>query len=429
MPVLFAAAGLSAAGLAGCGKVSFPKEKVLQHLEDICQKEYNIKVDAKISGSNLGVHIDFPSLFGDNFDFKESALDTLEDVLTSVRRVCLSTDSNFEFYTVVGSDLNNGVQLVMTRNILDLKQVMFGNIGRNDYAQRMMLKVRPDVNILGERKLRKFFTDMATGKIERIIGNNFAPGTTLRDISSSFFLSLLELGMKKDVHFKIEEMRFLPVNPEEGLFYCKVQEDYKPKEGYENNTFSFAPGYAYEYLFFVTCKDFVPSIKKIIPLNSVDSVNKAKAKFPEEFSRYENVENWLPEDFYLEEVTMPEFLANQIAQRIRAKINADDAMKDSLNIENVEGNYGSLRDREKEITGAEIIAAKRELELVLKFKKKGAIQDDALKPLPKKLVDISLDTIKEVCKSYRFDDFARIRLLDSDNEELFRADHGLKVIQ
>lgn len=424
LPVSFLAA-FCAWGLSGCDKVTYPKEKVLQNLVDICQKEYNIKVKAKISGSNLGVHINFASLFGDNFDFKEEALNVLEDVLTSVRRVCLSTDSNFEFYTVVGSDRNNGVEVVMTRNILDLKQVMYGNIGRNDYAQRMMLKVRPDVGLLGERKLRKFFADMATGKIERIISNNFAQGTTLKDISSSFFLSLLEMGMKGNIGFKIQEMKYMPVGPDEGLFYAKVQETYAPKPGYETNTFSFPSGYEYEYLFLVTCKDFMPGIKKIIPLNSVDSVRDAKVKFPREFARYENVESWEEENFFLEEVTMPEFIATQIAQRIKAKINATDKVKDLLNIESIEGKYALMK--KKAITGLEISTPeqKQDFELQLRFKKKGALQNEGFKPVPKELVNISLDVIKEVCKNYRYDDFAKIRLLGGDNEELLTVDRGL----
>ncbi len=410
--------------LSGCGRVTYPKEGLIQALVEICQKEYNLKVKAKITGSNLGVHINFASLFGDNFDFKEDALSVLEDVLTSVRRVCLSTDSNFEFYTVVGSDRNNGVELVMTRNIVDLKQVMYGNIGRNDYAQRMMLKVRPDVGLLGERKLRKFFGDMATGRIERIISNNFAQGTTLKDISSSFFMSLLELGMKSDIGFKILDLKYTPVSPEEGLFYAKVQESYKPKVSYENNAFSFPSGYPYEYLFLVTCKDFIPGIKKIIPLNSVDSMRKDKMKFPTEFARYQNVDAWEGDNFYLEEVSMPEFLAHQIAQRIKAKINADKSVKELLKIDSVEGNYSSLKPT-KMMGGEEVKPPKQHLELVLRFKRKGVLQSEGPSPVSKELVNISLDVIKEVCQSYRYEDFSRIKLLGSDNEELMSVDRGL----
>ena len=416
---------LIAASLSGCDKVSYPKEKVIAALVDICQKEYNLKVMAKISGSNLGVHINFASLFGDSFDFKEEALSVLEDVLTSVQRVCLSTDSNFDFYTVVGSDRNNGVELVMTRNLVDLKQVMYGNIGRNDYAQRMMLKVRPDVGLLGERKLRKFFSDMATGRIERIISNNFAQGTTLKDISSSFFLSLLELGMKSDIGFKILDLKYTPVSPEEGLFYAKVQETYKPKATHENNAFTFPSGSHYEYLFLVTCKDFIPGIKKIIPLNSVDSVRKDKTKFPSEFARYENVETWEGDNFYLEEVTMPEFLAHQIAQRIKNKINADKAVKELLKIDSVEGDYSSLKPAEM-VGEAEIKSpTKRDFELVLRFKRKGILQNEGPSAISKELVNISLDVVKEVCKNYRYEEFARIKLLGSDNEELMSVDGKL----
>ena len=421
---LIASVGFLLGTLPGCSQVTYPKEKVIARLIELCQKEYHININAKVSGSNLGVHINFATLFGDNFDFKEEALNILEDVLTSVRRICLSTDSNFEFYTVVGSDQNNGVELVMTRNILDLKQVMYGNIGRNDYAQRMMLKVRPDVNLLGERKLRKFFADMATGKIERIISNNFAQGTTLKDISSSFFLSLLELGMKSNIAFKIEQMKFVPVSVDEGLFYVKVKESYNPKQGYESNSFSFPSGYSYEYLFQMSCKDFMPGIKKIIPLNSVDSVHKDKMKFPAEFARYENIDAWGENNFYLDEVTMPEFLANQIAQRIKTKLNADVATKSLFNVESVEGNFNFLK--RPVMSGVEITTPKKpDYELVLRFKKRGSLQaSEAPKPVPKQVLKISLDVIKEVCKNYRYEDFSKIRLLDNENEELFSVDSG-----
>ena len=295
---------------------------------------------------------------------------------------------------------------------------------RRDSGHPDCFKVRPDVNLLGERKLRKFFSDMATGKIERIISNNFAQGTTLKDISSSFFLSLLELGMKSNIAFKIEQMKFMPVTADDGLFYVKVQETYGPKQGYEANSFSFPSGYEYEYLFLVTCKDFIPGIKKIIPLNSVDSVRKDKVQFPAEFARYENIDAWGEDNFYLEEVTMPEFLANQIAQRIKNKLNTDASVKSLINIESVEGNCSFLK--RPPMQGAEVTTPKKpDYELVLRFKKKGSLQEEGFKPVPKQLLKISLDVIKEVCRNYRYEDFSKIRMLDANNEELFSVEGGL----
>ena len=255
-----------------------------------------------------------------------------------------------------------------------------------------------------------------------IISNNFSQGTTLKDISSSFFLSLLELGMKSDIAFKIEQLKFMPVTADEGLFHVKVQETYSPKQGYEANSFSFPSGYQYEYLFLVGCKDFIPGIKKIIPLNSVDSVRKDKVKFPAEFTRYENVAAWEEDNFYLEEVTMPEFLANQIAQRIKNKLNADASTKALFNIESIEGNYSFLK--RSEIQAPEIPPKKPDYELVLRFKKKGSLQEEGFKPVPKQLLRISLDVIKEVCKNYRYEDFSKIRMLDANNDELFSIEGG-----
>lgn len=353
------------------------------------------------------------SLLTTSLNFKEDALEILQDVSTSVRRVCLSTDANFDFFTVIGADRSTNIEFVMTHNNFDLRQVMLGNISRGDYIQRMVLRIRYDMQALGERRIKNFFKDFASARIEKIISGNFYPGVTLKDISSTFFLSLLELSMKENIDYKVVACKSLPVSADDVLFYCKVKETYTPKPGYSAGTFTTPSGFEHEYLFVVTGKDYLVGIKKVIPLNSIDRANKSVIRFPKEFAQYEDVSKWDEINFYIEDVKLPWFIAAQIAQRIKNKINENAEMKGKLSLETVDGDCVALGESGK---------SAKDYELILKVKDKGSIKRDTSKAMPKQFVNIALRMFKDVCRDYKFHDFKKITIFDSENKLLFSID-------
>jgi len=402
-----------AAVLAGCEKPSFPRERVIKAVKDMCMHEYKVKVKARIVGGTLGVYIPMGSLLTGSLSFKEDALEILQDVSTSVRRVCLSTDANFDFFTVIGADRSTNIEFVMTHNNLDLRMVMLGNISRGDYVQRMVLRIRYDMLALGERRVRSFFKDLSSARIEKIISGNFYPGVTLKDISSTFFLSLLELSMKSNIDYKILELKSLPINADDVLFYCKARETYEPNPGYAAGTFTTPSGFVHEYLIVVTGKDYLVGIKKIYPLNSIDRVDKNVVRFPKEYAQYEDVAAWDEANFYIEDVKLPWFLAAQIAQRIKNKINEDADLKTKLALETVDGDCIALGDAGN---------SAKDYELILRLKDKGSIKKDTTKAIPKQLVNISLRIFKDVCRDYKFYDFKKITIIDAEDKLLFNID-------
>jgi len=408
MCVLFAAAG-------GCKKVSFPREAVIQAVKDMCMKEYKVKVKAKIVGNTFGIYIPMGSLLTSSLGFKEDALEILQDVSTSVRRVCLSTDADFDFFTVIGADRSTNIEFVMNHNNLDLRMVMLGNISRGDYIQRMVLKIRYDMQALAERRIRNFFTDLATARIEKVIGGNFYPGVTLKDISSTFFLSLLELSMKDKIDFKILAIKSLQISPDDVLCYVKARETYVPKEGYAANTFTTPSGYDHEYLFVVTGKEYALGIKRIYLLNSVDRVDKDTITFPKEYEAYQDVSKWDDVNFFVEDMTLPKFLAAQVAQRIKNKVNEAKVMKDKLSLESVDGECVA-------VGGAN---AGDGYELVLKVKDKGALKQDLTRAVPAQFYALALRTFKDVCRDYKFKDFKKVSIFDADNKLLFSMDKSM----
>jgi len=404
------------AAVAGCEKPSYPRERVIKAVKDMCMNEYKVKVKAKVVGGTFGVYIPMGSLLTSSLNFKEDALEILQDVSTSVRRVCLSTDANFDFFTVIGADRSTNIEFVMTHNNLDLRQVMLGNISRGDYIQRMVLRIRYDLQALGERRVRNFFNDLASARIEKIISGNFYPGVTLKDISSTFFLSLLELSMKDKIDYKILECKSLPISADDVLFFCKVRETYEPKPGYSAGTFTTPSGFEHQYLFVVTGKDLLVGIKKVFPLNSIDRADKTVVRFPKEYAQYQDVSAWDDDNFYIEDVKLAWFIAAQIAQRIKNKINENAEMKGKLSLETVDGDCIALGEKGQ---------SAKDYELILKVKDKGALKLDVTKVLPKRFIDISLRVFKDVCRDYKFHDFKKITIFDAENRPLFSIEKAM----
>ncbi|MDP8263838.1 MAG: hypothetical protein P9M13_11135 [Candidatus Ancaeobacter aquaticus] len=394
---------------SGCTKASFPEDYTINAIIDMCKKEYNVKVKAKVVGETLGVYIPLGSLLANDMSFKEDALTILQDVSLSVRRVCLSTDANYNYFTVIGADRAMNIEFVMSHNTYDLRQIMLGNISRGDYVKRMTYQIRYDMQAFGDQRIKNFFIDMSSARIEKIISNNFYPGITLKDISSTFFLSLLELSMKDKIQFKVTYLNSMPINKDEILYYCTVTETYEPKPEYAADMFTHPSGFVHHYLFVVTGKDAVVGIKKIFPLNAVSVSGTESVAFPEEYAQYDNVAEWDKNNFYIRDISKPYFLANQIAQRIRNRVTEEGV----VSLESIDGSYVNLDPQsEKE----------EDLELVLKVKDKGEITKDMTRKVLRTFIDVSITVYKQVCKDYKFHDFKKITIFDANNKVLFTID-------
>ena len=123
---------------------SYPKEKIIEGVKSMCEKEYNVEVDVVIEGVTMGVRLPLEGLFDTKtLQIKPEAFEKITGVMLSASRVALSSDRSIDFYTVITYDKNvPGAEVVMTRYIHDLRRFFLGDISRGEFAKRMVFDVR-----------------------------------------------------------------------------------------------------------------------------------------------------------------------------------------------------------------------------------------------------------------------------------------------
>lgn len=411
--------------LSGCSRATYPKERLAESVEQLCRDEYKVDVTAKMEGRTLGIYLVLDTLLDSSsgeLAFQEKASDILEDVMTSIRRVTLSTDADVKFFTLIGADQAMGIELVMTRYVDDVKRVLLMDISRDDFFERMSYQLRPSPTVLGKKRVYEFFNDLGRKKIEDIIRNNFSAGITVKDISAPFFLNLLELGMKENVRYQILEIKEKPLSPDHVLYYVKTRETFSAKKGFSEDSFFYPARFVNEYLIYVSAKNFPATVEKIYPLVTLNKEKqRVSVPFPEEFEQYADLSTWLSPDFYLEDAQLPDFIAFQVAQKIRSLLGAEGKKKlqEPYEVEKVEANFVKGQERLNEALPSRSI-----FELTFTMKKKVAAPEEAPK-FSKPLLKIALQTIEEICHNYDFTSFNGIRLLDSERTEVLNIDKSM----
>jgi len=123
---------------------TYPKERIVESVQKLCEKEYNVDVEVIIEGSTMGVRIPLEGLFDtETLQIKPEAFDKITGVMLSASRVALSSDKSIDFYTVITYDKKvPGAEVVMTRYIYDLRRFFLGDISRGEFAKRMVFDVR-----------------------------------------------------------------------------------------------------------------------------------------------------------------------------------------------------------------------------------------------------------------------------------------------
>jgi hypothetical protein len=120
--------------LTGCFSNDFQscskEADISANIKKICWEEYKLNVVPKRAGNTLWVYAPQESLLhleaGKSPEFEESIIDKLRSLLSSISRVCLSSDKSPEFFVLVLSDINLGLDYSLTANLMDVKKANVG---------------------------------------------------------------------------------------------------------------------------------------------------------------------------------------------------------------------------------------------------------------------------------------------------------------
>jgi hypothetical protein len=124
---------------------SYKEADIPVTIKKICREEFGISVRPIRVGNTLWVYAPQSRLlhadFGKNPDkiFDEALLDKARNILTSISRVLLSSDKAPEFFVLVLSDINIGLDYSLTANIMDIKKSAAGGIPWNEANKRYVI--------------------------------------------------------------------------------------------------------------------------------------------------------------------------------------------------------------------------------------------------------------------------------------------------
>ncbi len=324
---------------------TYKNESLEGTIVKMCKDEHNISVKTKRAGRTLGVYILTDGLFESasnvsssgslkdvlsGIKFTEDAIKKIDNTSLVISRVALSTDAPVDFYVLITADTKgSGIQIVITRYIMDMKRLMLGDVSRGDYFQRLLMEMGFDPVPAATEAARNFFFDLARLPSGTVAARYFSNPAAFKASSSNFFTYLSELDFKKTKKFTVTYLKGMQIDKSKVLVRCRAKEAYTPMPGYEKFKFLYPPDFEIEY--------FIVVDTAFIPYNFAQVLRRQDC--PAYLSGYLNDDIWDEGDFFLEDVRLPEFLAQQLASRIRIMYQSDPSLKDGYDINLAKGEY------------------------------------------------------------------------------------------
>ena len=387
--------------LSGCGP-TYPEEKVLESVREVCQDEYCTDVKIRKVMDKL---FDMPGIesgsldlnaIASGFKLAEGADKKIGDVTMAASRVCISSDCDVEFYVVVAEDESlGGAQVILTRHVMDIKRILTGDISRGDFVQRMLIDIAYDSRPAAETLVKSFFEDLQSKNSQEITQKYFSHGRQDPGLSGIFYMMLTQVEQRQDRAFALKSIKSLRLSPAQILTHCEVEE---------------AGGVKNEYLILIDTS-FYPLvfIRAVIPshiVNANGTVNTINIQG--DLAKYKDPDAWQGEEFFLEEVNLPTFLARQIGGRIRNRFTSHPRLASGFTLGVSMGEYLTDSQGKK----------------FFKFSiepRAGASPDEELNEL---VQSESFEVICRILRRYEFKDFDRVELVNITNAhtEIFSKD-------
>lgn len=344
---------LATAALPACAP-TYPKENVAGALEELCRKEYGLEVLARKEGSTLGILAQVPGLVDElrkqaagagqpqmpavmvegeyragGLDFtvlasgefarvrerpadggsagrkeESEVMKILRHVSTAVQRVSLSTDADVEFYKLIARDPGGDhLDIIFIGHVDDAKRVQFNMISIGDLQFRNVVTARVQPEWIAREKVRSFLQDLGQRSLPQLLAGYAAAPERFGELFPKVLTAAVEL--KGQQHRLLEEeWPVRQVSPDEVLVYVPL----------------YKLGESGAYLFTVSVADKRGGLADLKRLNT--------SVLPPRYRKWGRPEEW-NDTFYLEPISMTDFITQQIAKRVRAKFEPLEAGDDS----------------------------------------------------------------------------------------------------
>jgi len=125
--------------LVSCN-VTFPKETLEQDTKNFIKKEANIDSSVYIYGTTMYLDVVFDDLATNDSSKVAEFYKTIQEVVSSIVRVPLSSDKDIKIVVVSAFDKEYKVLLRIFENIDDIKKYSYHYISRTDYSERQLME-------------------------------------------------------------------------------------------------------------------------------------------------------------------------------------------------------------------------------------------------------------------------------------------------
>lgn len=191
---------LALGALTGCSP-TFPKEKIQDSVIDLCKREYDVSVSAKLAGNTVAVYLPVENLFDAVLNIDTKASKKINDVILGVSRIALSTDAKIDFYVVIAQDPRMPeVEIVYIRYVDDVKRFFLSDISRDEYAKRAVIMLKTPPQAEREKVLKDLFAKLNIEGSDEMIKEYFASQENVAGIgeisywNGRFFIKEIDLS-------------------------------------------------------------------------------------------------------------------------------------------------------------------------------------------------------------------------------------------
>ena len=334
-------------GLASCGPASYPKAQVAEKLVALCKAEYGLDVKAQLAGTTLAVQAEIPGLVDElrrlspstlpeippvliegkytrqAFDFRlftrgtftkvekkppgdegprepTEPLRKLQQVSTALMRACLSTDAPIEFYKMIARDPGpDHLDILFSGHLLDSKKAYMQAISIGEMQSRNEFSLRHQPEEAARATVAFFLADLRERPLPQLLSRYTAPSKRFGDLLPMVMAVAMDLREAKEGGLKPEEWPVRQIARDTVLVILPLSQ----------------VGGQGAYLFSVQLQEEAGTLLSIEKLGQGSLPEKYRPLGPpSEWSKY----------FYLEPISLPEFVTEQIAKRVMSEFKSTD---------------------------------------------------------------------------------------------------------
>jgi len=124
---------------------TYKEEDIPYIVKQICKDEYSLDVTTKRTGNTLWIYAPLNKIFHKEYGIKEDKIfdeemsEKLRNILTTIGRVLISSDNTPDFFALVASDINIGLDYTIIGSILDMKKSYAGFIPWTEANKRYVI--------------------------------------------------------------------------------------------------------------------------------------------------------------------------------------------------------------------------------------------------------------------------------------------------